>query len=300
MEVFSWFLGWLPATTLAPPAVAANNNARFGHSVLLNRAGPSPGMTLLLGVGIPGKDRVEMYAMGDSVQSWNLERVIDGPGNSRFGHGIHLRVGRLAIGAPERPVVNPTLTPPLLQPSGSVSILTRACNIQGSCGWSQTPTELQAVPMFPVLFAQNRLGESVHVVTPDRVVAGAPLYPPHTGLGQVRHYLLEGGNWTWHQGEPFHPAAAALPASEAGHSVSGDGEWLAIGQPGYPEGFGRVDVYAWNLDDTIFANGFNCTGAFPGCPPEPPAARQRAVQSRRRRMRRRCFRYSFSSSRPCS
>lgn len=265
VEVFTWLLGWSHATTLAPAALPGNNSARFGQSVLLNRTGPAPGMTLLLGVGVPGQDMVRMYAMGGTVQTWNLERSIDGPDNSRFGHSLHMRGGRLAIGAPERAVPNGTLMPPVPVPSGSLGITTRSCNFQGVCGWSQNVTELLAIPTMPVLAIQNRLGESVHVLTPERIVAGSPLFPYPTFHGQVRHYLLDEGDWERHDAEPFDPLAATLPTSESGHAVAGDAAWLAVGLPGSPDGWGRVNVYAWDYDDVIFSDDFECSGPVPGC-----------------------------------
>jgi hypothetical protein len=265
VEVFRWLLAWDQAATLAPPAIAANNDSRYGHSLLFNRAGPSPGMTLLLGVGIPGKDRVEMRAMGATVMDWPVERTIDGPANSRFGHSIHMHTGRLVIGAPERLVPNPTLMPPTATPSGSITIMSRSCTIVGGCGWSQNADEILAIPTAPVVVSQNRMGHAVHALTPNRVVAGAPHFPYSTYFGQVIHYLLDAGAWIRHSDEPFDPLAASFPTSQAGYALAGDEAWLAVGLPGEPTGFGRVNVYGWDLNDAIFADDFECHGPAPGC-----------------------------------
>lgn len=265
VEVYRWLLAWDHATTLAPPAAASNNNSRFGHSLLFNRVGPEPGMTLLLGVGIPGKDRVEMRAMGATVADWPVERTINGPANSRFGHAIHMHAGRLVVGAPERLVLNPTITPPTATPSGSITILSRSCTLMGDCGWSQNVDEIVSVPLVPVLVGQNRMGQSVHALTANRIVAGVPHFPHPSYFGQVIHYLLDAGTWTRHSDEPFDPIAASFATSEAGFSVAGDEAWLAIGLPGDPAGFGRVDVFGWDINDTLFADDFECHGPSPGC-----------------------------------
>lgn len=273
VKVYRNFLGdWQPAATLAGPSTVTTG---FGRSMSLNRAGPSPGMTLLLAVGIPatgnGHGSVRVYAMGNTVADWTQEHQIAGPAaGSRFGFSVHMRAGRLAVGAPQRTLPNPLTHPPLLPtPTGSLSIATRACTLQGTCSWSATVTEIVA-PLLPLpsTQAQNRMGHAVHAPTPARIVAGAPMYPFGSFIGQARHYLLAGGDWTLNDGEPFVPVGPAPATAQFGAALAGNDAWLAVGAPGYPDAngeLGRVFVYAWDFDDTVFANGFECGAAVPGC-----------------------------------
>ena len=269
VDIYRDFLGWQLATALNGPALTASG---FGQSVSLNRAGPSPGMTLLLAVGIPGQGfstgSVRVFAMGNTVAEWTQEHQLIGPHNgSRFGYSVHMRAGRLAIGAPERPI----LVQLEQESTGSLSIATRVCTFQGNCSWSANVTEALPYPLpaSPTAVKQMRLGHAVHALTPSRILAGAPLYPFTQETGQARHYRLLGDTWVLNTAEPFIPLGAAAPATAYfGHSVSGDDTWLAIGAPVYPEPTGqagRVFVYAWDFDDTIFANDFECIGPEPGC-----------------------------------
>lgn len=270
VDVYSNFLGlWSQATSIIGPAASASG---FGASVSLNRSGPNPGLTLLLSVGIPGTSAaaagsVRVYAMGATVGQWSQEHALTGPGQgSRFGHSVHMRGGRLAVGAPERRVLNPALNPPAMVASGSVSIATRACNFQGVCGWSAPVQEYIAAPLpVPVTAAQNRLGHAVQVLEPNRVLAGEPWHPWPGFNGRGRHYVLEGGNFVLRTTEPFQSASTPATA-EFGAAVSGDAQWLAVGAPGYPDASsGRVFVYAFDYDDTLFAHDFECNGGAPGC-----------------------------------
>ncbi len=255
-------VNWSLATRLVGPAIA---DVGFGQSIDFNRAGPSPGMTLLLAVGIPGVgDAVggaRVYAMGANVQTWTQEHALTGPGaGSRFGFSVDMNLGRLAVGAPERRTLLSGSNPPTTVASGSVTVATRACNFQGVCGWSAPTTELTMVTLpigQPV--PQNRLGNAVLVAEPSRVFAGAPMYPWPTFAGQGRHYVLDGSDWLLNEDEPFHPVGPGLPTSEFGTAAAGDADWLAVGAPGYPDAdgqHGRVFVYAYDYDDTIFFNGF--------------------------------------------
>lgn len=262
VDIYWGLLTWTLATTINGPAVTATD---FGHSIDLNRAGPSPGMTLLLSVGIPGtgdaNGSVRVYAMGANVQTWTQEHSIIGPGaGSRFGYSVDMNIGRLAIGAPERRSVLLGSNPPVFVANGSITIASRSCTLQGICGWSAPTSEL-TMPTLPIgqPVAQNRLGAAVHVLETSRVFAGAPMYPWPTFAGQGRHYELDGGDWVLNEDEPFHPVGPGLPTSEFGTAATGDAQWLAVGAPGYPDAennHGRVFVYAYDYDDTIFANGF--------------------------------------------
>ena len=117
----------------------------------------------------------------------------------------------------------------------------------------------------PVAAAQNRLGQAVQVLEPSRVLAGEPWHPWPGFNGRGRHYVLEGGNFVLRTTEPFHSASTPATA-EFGAAVSGDAQWLAVGAPGYPDATsGRVFVYAFDYDDTLFAHDFECSGGAPGC-----------------------------------
>ena len=264
VDIYRNLLGqWALAESIAGPGTAFTD---FGRSLNLNRAGPSPDMTMLLSVGVPGtgsaNGSVRIYEMGATVADWTLDHTMVGPqSGSRFGHSVDMNAGRLAVGAPERRTVLPGSNPIALVANGSVTITTRACTFQGVCNWSATIDEFFA-PTFPngqPFVAQNRLGESVHVLEPARVFAGAPLYPWPNFFGQGRHYVLDDGEWVLNEDEPFYPIGANLPTSEFGAASSGDEAWLAVGAPGYPDAdgnHGRVFVYGYDYDDTIFANGF--------------------------------------------
>jgi len=263
--VYRWFLGWEEATRLTREGSTVN--LRYGHAVMLNYAGPASERRLQLGVGMPGEGggdgAVRVYQMGDTVAQWNLAISYTGPDDSRFGESLHMRGGRLAIGAPERPVLNPFVTPPTNLPSGSIFIATRACATLGGCSWSQQQQlgELVAphVPIGEVFVAQNRFGHSVRVLATDRVIGGAPLYPYPVYFGQARHYLLDDGDWVLHEEEPFFPAPAVSPLSEFGTAIGSDAQWLAVGAPGFigDDGpTGRVFVYEWDRSDLIFKDGF--------------------------------------------
>jgi hypothetical protein len=196
--------------------------------------------------------------------------MLTGPtSESRFGHSVHMRLGRLVVDAPERWVPNPLTNPPMMPTAtGSLTITTRVCTIMGSCSWSQTVDEIIA-PLIPIpsTAAQNRLGHSVHALTPDRAIAGAPLYPFGSFIGQARHYALDSGDWILNEDEPFYPAGPTPATAEFGGAISGDDIWLAIGAPGYPDAAGqsgRVFVYGHDYDDTIFTHDFECPG-HPSC-----------------------------------
>ncbi len=260
VDIYRNFFTWDFATSINGPGTVATDYAR---SVSLNRAGPNPGKTLLLVVGIPGttsgNGSVRIYANGDTVSDWSQEHMIVGPdAGSRFGYSVHMRGGRLAVGAPERHVLNPGLNPPLPVASGSLSITTRACTVQGVCTWVANVDEFPAAPL-PIasLVAQNRLGHAVQVLTTDRVIAGAPWYPFGSLVGQARHFVLDDGEWVLNEEEPFYPAAPVPATSGFGSAISGDDTWMAIGAPGYPqENRGRVFLYAYDYDDVIFRDGF--------------------------------------------
>ncbi len=262
IDIYWNLLTWNHAATLNGPAVTATG---FGHSIDLNRTGPNPGMTLLLSVGIPGtgdaNGSVRVYAMGANVQTWTQEHSIIGPASgSRFGFSVDMNLGRLVVGAPERRTILLGSNPPVTVANGSITIATRACNFQGVCGWSAPTAEL-TMPTLPIgqPVAQNRLGTAVHALEPDRVFAGAPMFPWPTFAGQGRHYVLDDGEWLLNEDEPFHPVGPGLPTSEFGTAAAGDAQWLAVGAPGYPDAndnHGRVFVYAYDYDDTIFADGF--------------------------------------------
>jgi len=273
VDIYRNFLGWQPATSLNGPAITVTG---FGQSVGLNRAGPAPGMTLLLAIGVPGlgssNGTVRVFAMGNTVADWTQEHQLTGLSTgSRFGYSVHMRGGRLAVGAPERRFTNPGTLDPVT--AGSLSIATRACTFQGTCSWSAVVTEALPLPPPPnaSAIAQMRMGHAVHALTPDRVLAGAPFYPAAQWTGQARHYQLAGGTWGLNSSEPFYPQGAAAPATaHFGHSVSGDDTWLAIGAPLYPDpvtegASGRVYVYAWDFDDTLFDHDFECSAPEPGC-----------------------------------
>lgn len=273
VDIYRNFLSdWALATSLNGPSTAPTD---FGRSLSLNRAGPNPGMTLLLAVGNPGTSSgsngtVRIYAMGATVGDWSQEHMLTGPtSGSRFGYSVHMRIGRLVVGAPARTLPNPLTTPPMQPtPTGSVTIVTRACTIQGICNWSASIDELIAplVPI-PAITPQNRMGHAVQALTPNRILGGAPLYPFGSFIGQGNHFVLDDGDWILNEDEPFYPVGSAPATAEFGAAMSGDDLWLAIGAPGYPqENPGRVFVYAYDYDDTIFAHDFECVSGAPGCP----------------------------------
>ncbi len=268
VDIYRNFGQWGDAASLAGPSTS---NSDYGRSVNLNRTGPNPGMTLLLSVGIPGTTggamgSVRVYAMGATVAEWDQEHSLLGPSQgSRFGYSVDMNLGRLVVGAPERGVVNVGLNPPIPVPSGSISIATRSCTIQGQCAWGGQVLEYSAAPL-PVASpaAQNRMGHSVHALTPNRILAGEPWFPWPGFNGRGRHYVLDDGSFVVQTEEPFY--TVSTPAtSEFGSAVSGDADWLAIGAPGYPDAHnGRVFVYGYDYDDTIFANDFECGVGAPG------------------------------------
>jgi hypothetical protein len=271
VEVFRWSQQWQFITTVQPAAGGFNN--RFGHSVALNRSGPQADPDILLIAGIPGlganSGGASIFAGGPNLVPWTEERTFTGTPLSRFGHAVHMRGNRLVIGAPEHLVINPALGGLGQVPGGMISIASRSCTLQGICSWNQQQQLVnffsQAIP-FAAAVPQNRLGQSVHALGAARVLAGEPLHPIPGQAGRSRLYSLFGSNWLLAADEPFYADAPAPDASGFGHAVSGDEAWLAIGAPqGPPTGQGRVFVYGYDFDDTLFADDFECTGPFPGC-----------------------------------
>ncbi len=253
VDIYHWFLDWNHAASVSP---ASQNATGFGNSLALTQQLDE----LLLVVGQPGTSngQARVYAMGATAADWSQEQVFTGPTNgSQFGYDLHMRFGRLVVGAPSRSV--PTLIGGniVAVPVGSVSIAYRVCPMANPCGWFGQVDEILGAASAPAAVAQNRLGHAVQMLASGRLIAGEPAWPITVANGRARHYLLDGGSWLLNQNEPFY-AASAPPPSAAASALAGDGGWLAIGAPAHPtlddDPSGRVFVYAWN--DGLFSDRF--------------------------------------------
>lgn len=255
--------GWNLAETILPPGGGILTPTGFGDSIQLHR---HSGDDLLI-IGRPGAGggdgQVRIYERGDTLADWTLDRFYDGASNSAFGYSVHMSAGRLAVGAPTRRVPAPA---PVNQiPVGSFSIAQRSCTAM-SCSWQQQQQITEILGQWVVVAAvpQNRLGHAVRVLDglsaplgEPRVIAGEPLWPIVNQIGRARHYLLDGSDWVLNENEPFYEAGTPAPAA-LGSSFANDGDWLAIGAPGYPvqnEGpRGRVFLYVYG--NSLFSDRF--------------------------------------------
>lgn len=255
--------GWLLWATVSPGGTLPISYTNYGNSIDLHQHSGD----IMLAVGRPettdGDGQVLIYQMGEDVTDWTLDHTYDGTANGQFGYSVHMRGGRLVVGAPTRTRLVPTQGGNILVPVGSFSIALRSCNPNPfpdppDCEWGEEPAEILGNPVVPDTTPQNRLGHAVQVLATiggsERVIAGEPAWPiagtPITNSnGRARHYHRDGANWILNEDEPFFEPS--VPQSSAlGSSLAGDGGWLAIGAPGYVElgtgPRGRVFVYAYN------------------------------------------------------
>jgi len=251
-------VGWHPLQsfngTLGVPGIETRGveiPREFGHSVSLQGY---LGANVLLAVGAPATGtgeagRVDVYrAPADDLTPWFLDLSITADQPGRLGHSVDLAtsnsIAYLVAGAPTH------IDASGAGPAGAVMILARSL-----VGWSKPEWLVADSAGEGALYM--RLGHSVYMASaasPPRMLAGVPHGPDGWGPGQALHYYRDSDKAAWllNEEDVMSEAPEPLPtvfAPQFAWSMDGNGDWLAVGGPGYVvadgQVRGRIFIYAW-------------------------------------------------------